>query len=181
MSRPLPEVVDAVAPPRAVGLPIIDARGIRRITQADLKNVLRIPRGGEHGAELVATKKYYDGGAVGGPASFYASLFVIFRVGRSLWRTTGVRILMPEAERIARALQTGAASKPCTSEEPRLAGTGNSYTELRAEPVRGAVLLFVRYAKAGGFVRTRGVEVRTTERPVIAAGLREFIKQRGRA
>jgi hypothetical protein len=183
MARPTQALINEIAPPREVGLPVMDTRGVYRIKQADLKEAMRIPRGGPHGAELVATKRFYDG-STGGESGYYANVFVVFKMNRSTWRTQGVRVLPPEAARIARALRRGTASKPPWSEEPRLSGTGSgTVTELRAEPVGAAVLLFVRFRHGSRqeLVRSRGVEVRAREREAVAEGLLKLAKRGSRA
>lgn len=183
MARPTQALVNEIAPERAVGLPVLDTRGVYRIKKSDLKGALSLSRGGEHEAALIATKRYYDG-STGGESGYYANVFVVFKVGRSLWRTQGVRVLPPEAARIARALKRGTSSKPPKSEEPRLAGTGSgNVTELRAEPVGAAVLLFVRFRHGARqeLVRSRGVEVRAREREAVAEGLLKLGKRGSRA
>jgi hypothetical protein len=185
MPRPTPALVDLIAPPRAVdGLQIVDTRGVYVTSLGALADCLRIHRGGPNGAELVATKRHYDGGGDRERAGFYANIFVIFRPGGTgrIWRTQGVRVLPFEAARIARALERDTASKPAPNEEPRLAGTGSgNVTQLRAEPVAGGVLLYVRFRHGSRqeLVRSRGVEVRTKEREQIAEGLRELARQTG--
>lgn len=180
------ELLDKIAPPREVaGLPIRDARGTRQITQKDLEGGLRIPRrdvANAHHVELVATMRHYDG-HTGGAPGYYANIFVVYRIGTKTWRTGGVRVLPFEAERIARALVRGSNTKPGSDEPERLAGTLNSTSELRAHALGdGAVLLYVKFAGQGGrFMRSRGVEVRESERAAIADGLRSFAAMRGRA
>ena len=175
------EVLDAVIPPHDVGIPIRDARGTRRITQADLKGDLRIERGGPHRVELLAAYRHYDG-ATGGEPGYYANIYNGWRHGTQTWRSGGVRILPFEAERIARAVGRGTGTRPGDSEPDRIGGTG-ARTQLRAVALGDdSVLLFVRFGGQGGtHHRTRGVVSLPNEREVIAAGLREFAKQRGRA
>lgn len=177
------DVLDVVAPPFDVGIPIRDARGCRKIKQSDLAGDLRIPRGGPHNAELVAAYRHYDGGLTGGEgAGYYANLFVAWRAGTQTFRSGGVRILAFEGDRIARALDRGTGTKPGSAEPPRIGGTGAT-TQLRAVALPDdGVLLFVRFGGQGGtHYRSRGVEVRADERAAIAEGLRAFAKQRGRA
>jgi len=175
------ELLDKYAPPHDIGIPIRDARGVRKITQADLAGALRLSRGGPHKVELVAAHRYYDG-ATGGEPGYYANIFVAWRAGSQTWRSGGVRILQFEAERIARALSRGTGTKPGEEEDARIGGTG-AVTQLRAKALdNGSVLLFVRFGGQGGrFYRSRGAEIHDDERGVIANGLREFAKLRGRA
>ena len=175
------ELLDKLAPPHDIGIPIRDARGVRKITQADLKDALRIARGGPNKAELVAAYRHYDG-ATGGEPGYYANVFVAWRSGTQTFRTGGARILPFEAERIARALDRGTGTKPGDSEPDRIGGTGAA-TQLRAKALdNGSILLFVRFGGQGGkFYRSRGVEIHEDERATIAEGLRAFGQLRGRA
>lgn len=174
--------LDAIVPPIEVPGIAIAQRGapMRRITQADLAGDLRISLGGPHRAELVAAYRHYDG-ATGGQAGYYANIFNTWRVGTQTWRSQGVRVLVSEAERVARALDRGTGTRPGAEEEPRIGGTGAT-TQLRAYAVDEAVLLYVRHGAQGGkHARSRGVLIGAAERPVVAEGLRAFAKMRGRA
>lgn len=189
------ELLDVIAPPRDIGLPIRDARGARKITQKDLAGTLRIPRFGPDAApwadtsaakyrpELVAAYRHYDGGT-GGTPGYYANIFLTWRVGTATWRSGGVRVLPFEADRIARALDRGTGTRPGDVEPERVSGGAQGNTsELRAKALDGgAVLLYVRFVGQGGrFYRSRGVEVLEGEREAVAEGLRAFARQRGRA
>ncbi len=173
------EILNEIAPPYDVGgLIVRDARGTRQITMADLKGDMRVPRGGPHRVELVAAYRHYDG-HTGGEPGYYANLFLTWRVGTAVWRTSGVRILPFEAERIAQAVERGTGTRPGGDEPDRIGGTG-AVTELRAAAVGDSVVLFVKFGK-GPYFRSRGVEILASERPMIADGLRSFAKMRGRA
>jgi len=177
------DVLDKIAPPRDIGIPIRDQRGARKIKQADLTGDLRIPRGGKHQVELVAAFRHYDG-ATGGVPGYYANVFLAWRHGTATWRSGGVRILAFEAERIARALDRGTGTQPSPTEPERISGGPEHTTsELRAKVVDDdTVLLFVVFEGQGArHYRSRGVEILAEERPVVAEGLRTFAKMRGRA
>jgi hypothetical protein len=182
------DVLEELAPAHYIGIPLRDARSVRRITQGDLKDALRLERGGPHRAELDAVLRHWDGGAASGignghGAGYYASLFVSWRSGTQTYRSGGVRILLPEAERIARALDRGTGTQPGSSEADRISGGPmENKSELRATALGdGAVLVYVKFRGQGGkWYRSRGVEVHADEREAIAAGLREFVKMRGR-
>ena len=175
------EILNEIAPPYDIGgLIVRDARATRRITLADLKGDMRLPRDGKHRVELVAAFRHYDGGLTDGEGSGnYANLFLAWRAGTATWRSSGVRILPFEAERIARAVERGTGSRPGGEEPDRIGGTG-AVTELRAAAVGDSVLIFVKFGK-GPYFRSRGVEILASERPTIADGLRSFAKMRGRA
>jgi hypothetical protein len=177
------ELLDVLVPPHEVpGLTVRDARGVRKITQKDLAGDLRIPRGGPHQAELVAAYRHYDG-ATGGEKGYYANVFVAWRAGTATWRSGGVRILAFEANRIARALDRGTGTRPHAEEPERISGgVAGTTSQLIARPLGDSVLLYVRFMGQGGrHYRSRGVEVHADERGPIAAGLRAFAAQRGRA
>lgn len=180
------DVLDVVAPPREVpGLPIRDARGVKKILQKDLEGGLVLPRGGPHQSALCAMYRHYDGGLTDGAgAGYYAGLFVVWRAGSHTYRSGGVRILPFEAERIARALERVTGTRPRGEEPERVSGGPMATTsQLRAEVLDdSAVLLFVRFTGQGGkFYRSRGVEILDGERAAIAEGLRAFGRLRGRA
>lgn len=185
MSTPPLELLDKLAPPHDVGTPIRDSRGARRITQKDLAGALRLPRGGLHQAELVATMRHYDGSLTNGAgAGYYCNVFLAWRVGTATWRSGGVRILPFEAERIARALDRGTGTRPRAEEPERVSGGAQATTsELCARAMGGgSVLLYVRFfGQAGKRYRSRGVEVLKGERAAVAEGLRTFAQMRGRA
>ncbi len=179
-------LLDELAPPHDIaGLTIRDARGVRKITQKDLAGDLRIPRGGPHQAELIAAYRHYDGSTNSGiGAGYYANIFVAWRSGTSTWRSGGARVLPFEAERIARALDRGTGTRPGATEPERVSGgVAGTTSQLIAKALGGdAVLLYVRFMGQGGrHYRSRGVEVHESEREAIAAGLRAFAAQRGRA
>lgn len=188
MARPDQALINNLAPrfemlAGPLALRVLDTRGVYRIRKSDLKEAMLLPRGGLNEATLVATKRYYDG-STGGEPGYYANVFIVFRVGRSIWRTQGTRVLPPEAARIARALRRGTSSRPSKGEEPRLAGTGSgTITELRAEPVGTSILLFVRFRHGARqeLVRSRGVEVKAREREAVAEGLLKLAKRGSRA
>lgn len=177
------DLLDKLEPPVDVGgLTIRDARGARKILQSDLSGALRLPRGGDHKAELVAAYRHYDG-ATGGTPGYYANIFLAWRVGTATWRSGGVRILPAEAERIARALDRGTGTRPGDAEPERISGGAQGTTsELRAKAVGEGVLLYVKFRGQGGrWYRSRGVLVGQDERAPVAEGLRAFAKMRGRA
>lgn len=183
------ELLDKIAPAHDVaGLPVRDARGVRPILQKDLAGALRIPRrdvANAHHVELVATMRHYDGGLSNGSgAGYYANVFVAFRIGTKTWRSGGVRILPFEAERIARALARGTATKPGQEEPERVSGgPQETVSALCAKTLAsGVMLLYVRFNGQGGrFMRSRGVEIYKGERTAVAEGLRAFAALRGRA
>jgi hypothetical protein len=180
------DLLDKLVPPHEIrGLTVRDARGVRKITQKDLAGDLRIPRGGPHQAELVAAYRHYDGSTNNGiGAGYYANVFVAWRAGTATWRSGGVRILAFEADRIARALDRGTGTRPWDEEPERISGgVAGTTSKLIAKALgNGAVLLYVKFVGQGGrHYRSRGVEVLEDERGPIAAGLRAFAAQRGRA
>jgi hypothetical protein len=183
--RPSQALVDTIAPPHPIaGLRVLDTRGVYRIKQADFKDAMRISRTGPDQAQLVATKRHFDGAGDPERSGYYANVFIVFRSGKAFYRTQGVRVLPAEATRIARALKRGTSSRPSRNEEPRLAGTGSgTVTELRAEPFGDSVLLYVRFRHGSRqeLVRSRGVEVRGLERYVVAEGLLKMAKRGSRA
>lgn len=177
MIRPDDSIIELVAPSRDIDrLQIADGYTIRNCAHAELRDSLRIPRGGPHDTSLVATRRSYDGSA-GGEPGVYLMAWIEFRCSGSRWRTVGSKIRQVEAARIARALVTGKASKPGKGEAPRVGGKTEAVagSELRGAPVPGGYALFVRYVgRSGAYVRTRGVELLTAECAIVAGLLKQL-------
>lgn len=180
MTRPPEHVLWIISPNHDVdGLPVRDS-GVRNVAHAEMRDTLRLPRGGDYEATLVAVKKFYDGSG-GGEAGHYALIFVEFRHGGTRWRTPGIKVRSVEAARVARALGTRKASVPGRSEPERVGGKEASNTEsaLRGAPVgKDGYLLYVRSKNPRNeeWSRTNGVEISKTEAPVVAALLKGLIE-----
>jgi len=174
MEKPSEDVIQAVAPAHDIsGLSIIDP-GVRNVVGAELKNSLRLPRGGPYASTLVAVQKYYDG-LNGGESGEYAFLYIEFRAASSRWRTAGVKIRQAEAARVAKDLLANKPSKPGRNEKPRVGGKmlARDDSTLCGAPVKGGYVIYVRCAKASGdWARTQGVEVLALEAPVVANTLK---------
>lgn len=178
MQRPPDHVLEVVAPSRDVdGLPLSDG-GVRNVAHAELRDTLRLPRGGEYEATFVAVKKFYDG-ANGGEAGHYLMTWVEFRHGGSRWRTMGCKIRSVEANRVARAMLARKPSKPGRNEPARVGGkvVANDDSALCGAPVgKDGYLLYVRSRnpRNGELLRTGGVEINATEAPVVAGLLKQI-------
>jgi hypothetical protein len=178
VNKPSDTLIEFIAPSRNVDeLLISDGYSVRNVAQAEQRSTLRLPRSGTHDETLVAARKFYDGSG-GGEAGHYALIFVEFRAAGSRWRTVGVKVRAEEASRIARDMAKGKASKPGRAEPARVGGKviATDDSELRGAPIPGgSFLLYVRHRnRAEQYVRTRGVEVRKTEIPVVAGLLKQL-------
>lgn len=180
MNRPPEHVIEAVAPTREVDdLPINDS-GVRNVAHAELRDTLRLPRGGEYEATLVAVKKFYDG-ANGGEAGHYLMAWVEFRHGGSRWRTPGVKIRAVEALRISKAIVSRKPSVPGRNEPERVGGklNDNDESSLRGAPVgRDGYIVYIRSKNPRNetWSRTRGIEVSAVEAPFFAELLKKIAK-----
>jgi hypothetical protein len=181
MDKPADSIVEAVAPSRDIdGMTISDGTSVRNTAHAEIRDSLRIPRGGHYASSLVAVRRYYDGSG-GGEAGDYLMLWIEFRSG-SRWRTAGVKVRAVEAARLARDMMANKGSKPGRSEPRRVGGKTlpTDDSELRGVPVDGGgFLVFVRHkSRTGAYARTRGVEVLDGERAVVAGLLKMLITER---
>jgi len=174
MEKPSEAVIETVAPAHDIGGLTIRDPGIRNVVGAELKNSLRLPRGGPHDATLVAVQKHYDG-LSGGEAGTYLLFYVEFRT-TSRWRTSGTKIRSAEASRVARDLLRGKASKPGKGEAPRIGGheIARDDSMLCGAPIAGGnYVLYVKSKnKADQWVRARGVELLPIEIPFVVKELR---------
>jgi hypothetical protein len=181
MNKPSDAIIEAVAPSHKIGdMPISDGYGVRNVAGAELRDSLRAPRGGPHEASLVAMRRYYDG-ASGGKAGAYLMMWIEFRATGSRWRTLGVKIRQEEATRIARDMLKGRQSKPGRDEAPRVGGKEMATTESQLigapDTETEDYIIFVRHkSKADIWVRTRGVTVLKTERPIVAGLLKQLVE-----
>ena len=179
MNKPSDLIIEAVAPSREIGdMTISDGYGVRNVAGAELRDSLRLPRGGPHDATLVSMKSYYNG-LHGGVAGAYQMLWVEFRATGSRWRTLGVKIKKEEAARIARDMAKGKQSKPGRAEAPRVGGKDLPTTESQLigapDTETEDYIVFVRHKnKADAWVRTRGVTVLKAERPIVAGLLQQL-------
>lgn len=177
MKRPDEKIIEAVAPSHDIDqLQIVDP-GIRNVVGAEMKNSLRLPRGGPHEATLVAISRHYDG-LNGGEAGTYLLIYVEFRASGSRWRTSGTKVRVAEAARAARDIVHGKPSKPGKGEAPRVGGVlALDDSTLRGAPVKGGYLLYVRSrGRAGSWVRTRGLIVLDVEKTIVAESLKALAK-----
>src|SRR5271157_1030725 len=138
MKKPPDHVIEAVAPSTWTiegGLPLSDG-SVRNVAHAEQHDTLRVPRGGDYDATLVAARKFYDGSS-GGEAGHYLMLFVEFRYGGSRWRTAGLKVRSVEATRVIRALASRKPSVPGRNEPVRIGGKvlANDESSLRGAPV----------------------------------------------
>jgi hypothetical protein len=179
MNKPTEAIIEVVAPSHAIGgMAISDGYGVRNVAGAELRDSLRLPRGGPHEASFVAVRKYYDG-ISGGEAGAYLFAWVEFRATGSRWRTLGVKVRAEEAARIARDMLKGKQSKPSRDESPRVGGKDMPTTESQLigapDTETENYIIFVRHkTKAGIWARTRGVTVLKEERPIVAGLLKQL-------
>ncbi len=183
MNKPPDHVIEAVAPSNYTiegGLPLSDG-SVRNVAHAELRDTLRLPRGGAYEATLVAVKKFYDGSS-GGEAGHYLMMWVEFRHGGSRWRTAGVKVRSVEAQRVIRALASRKPSTPSRNEPARIGGKvlANDESSLRGAPVgKDGYLLYVRSKNPRNeqWSRTGGVEIGAVEAPAVAALLKAIIEK----
>lgn len=179
MNKPTEMIIEAVEPSHTIGnMAISDAYGVRNVSGAELRDSLRLPRGGPHEAALVSMKRYYDGTS-GGAAGAYQMLWVEFRATGSRWRTLGVKVRKEEAARVARDMLKGRQSKPGRDEDPRIGGKEVATTESQLlgapDTETEDYIIFVRHkTKAGTWARTRGVTVLKAERSIVAGVLTQL-------
>ncbi len=180
MTTPPEHVLWIVAPnPDVDGLPVRDS-GVRNVAHAELRDTLRLPRGGDYESTLVAVKKFYDG-VGGGEAGHYAFVFVEFRHGGTRWRTPGVKVRAVEAARVARALTSRKASAPGKNEPERVGGKDapNTESSLRGAPVgKDGYLLYVRSKNPRNeeWSRSSGVEISKAETSMVTAFLKGLVE-----
>lgn len=178
--KPPAHVVEACFPARELpGLPVRDL-GMTNVTHAETRDSLRLPRPGDHQASLVAVVKHYDGTS-GGRAGFYLALWGEVRYGGQRWKTPTLKVRAEEAARVAKDMLACRASTPRRDEAPRYAGRAGLTTDsvLLGVPVaKDGYLLFVRSAggAGGGYVRSRGVEILSSETGIVSAMLEKVVE-----
>ena len=181
--KPPAEVADALFPLWEVPELTVRDLGLVCVTHAEPQDHIRLPRPGEHPAFLVAVPKSYDGTSGGTPGR-YLALWHEVRYGGQRWKTPTLKVRAEEGARIAKDLLTRKPSAPRKGEEPRTGGRAGATlgSELRGVPVgKDGYLLFVRSAGGAGgtYVRSRGVEIKTSEADIVAGvlkGLAESIR-----